>query len=140
MRQGGSEIAEEVGKFKFLNNFIRILSNKYQGRQTSENVRNKAIELLFIWKNSLKHLDKVNEVYNLLKQQNVIEADPVLLEPMLRTETTRCSPRIASFEDEEKSRLLASLLRSKRPEDLQAANRMIKCMVKAVRSIEPNIF
>lgn len=36
------------------------------------------------------------------------------------------------LEDNEKSRLLQKLLQSKNPEDLQAANRLIKTMVKEV--------
>lgn len=36
------------------------------------------------------------------------------------------------FEDNERSRLLQKLLQSKNPDDLQAANRLIKTMVKEV--------
>ena len=36
------------------------------------------------------------------------------------------------FDDEEKSKLLQKLLRSKNPDDLQAANRLIKTMVREV--------
>lgn len=36
------------------------------------------------------------------------------------------------FEDTERSRLLQKLLQSKNPDDLQAANRLIKTMVKEV--------
>lgn len=42
--------------------------------------------------------------------------------------------RMASFEDEEKSRLLAELLASNDPQHLQAANRLIKNLVRAVSS------
>lgn len=40
---------------------------------------------------------------------------------------------MAVFEDEEKARLLEQLLKSKNQTDLQAANRLIKSMVRAVR-------
>ena len=36
------------------------------------------------------------------------------------------------FDDEEKSKLLQKLLQSKNPDDLQAANRLIKTMVREV--------
>lgn len=36
----------------------------------------------------------------------------------------------ASFEDEEKSRMLQKLLQSRRPEDISKANALIKSMVK----------
>jgi hypothetical protein len=43
-------------------------------------------------------------------------------------------PKNSIFEDEERSRLLQKLLQSKNPDDLQAANRLIKTMVKEVCS------
>uniref|UniRef100_A0A915DMB8 ADP-ribosylation factor-binding protein GGA1 n=1 Tax=Ditylenchus dipsaci TaxID=166011 RepID=A0A915DMB8_9BILA len=133
VRQAGSRVAVEVGKFKFLNNFIRLLSPKYQGLKTSEAVRHKAIELLYLWKESLRHLEKIGQVYELLKKQKVIDQDP---QPHHRIPTIQCiqqksSPKLATFEDEQKAQLLAELLKSSRPEDLQAANRMIKSMVRA---------
>lgn len=39
------------------------------------------------------------------------------------------------FQDMEKSRLLQKLLQSKNPDDLQAANRLIKTMVKEVKCV-----
>jgi hypothetical protein len=42
-------------------------------------------------------------------------------------------PKNSIFEDEERSRLLQKLLQSKNPDDLQAANRLIKTMVKEVQ-------
>lgn len=39
------------------------------------------------------------------------------------------------FDDEEKSKLLQKLLQSKNPDDLQAANRLIKTMVREVSVI-----
>lgn len=129
----GNRVASEVGKFKFLNNFIRILSPKYQGMTTSEEVRQKSIELLYVWKETLRHLEKICEVYNLLRKQSVIERDPALSQPIPKIVTLRTTQKLASFEDEQKAQLLSQLLKSKKPEDLQAANRMIKSMVRAVR-------
>lgn len=144
VNNGGDRIANEIGKFKFLNNFIRILSPKYQGEQTSQQTQQMAIRLLYCWKESLRHLNKIREVYDLLVKQNVIEATFSLEPEEMRrlcchfqedgsqSTTHRQQNRLASFEDEEKSKLLAELLKSKKAEDLQAANRMIKSMVRAV--------
>lgn len=44
----------------------------------------------------------------------------------------RSRSKNAIFEDEEKSKLLQKLLQSKKPEDLQHANRLIKTMVREV--------
>lgn len=108
------------------------MSPKYQGLQSSSEIKQKSIELLFLWKTSLRHLKKIHQVYELLKQQNIIETDPQLSIDISFNDFEKCTPRLASFEDEEKAQLLAQLLHSKRIEDLQAANRMIKCMVKSV--------
>lgn len=98
--------------------------------QTSKEVRDKAIFLLFNWKNSFRHCEKIGQVYDLLRDQRIIEEDPSLDEDILRL--PKPQPRMAVFEDEEKARLLDQLLKSKSPEDLQAANRLIKSMVRAV--------
>ena len=45
------------------------------------------------------------------------------------------SHQMADFEDEEKAKTLKKLLSSRNPEDLQAANRLIKNMVKEVMNL-----
>ncbi|KAI6239173.1 ADP-ribosylation factor-binding protein GGA1 [Aphelenchoides fujianensis] len=132
VRRGGLRVANECGKFKFLNQFIRLLSPKHQGLQTSERVREKVICLLFCWKSSWPQSDKLERVYNLLKEQGIVEADPVSQIPKLSIRDNKRVVRSSrsSAEDEERARLLTRLLHSKRPEDLQAANRMIKALVK----------
>ena len=46
--------------------------------------------------------------------------------------TKAVKPKNQIFEDEEKSKLLQKLLQSKNPDDLHAANKLIKTMVKEV--------
>uniref|UniRef100_A0AC34Q5T4 KAP NTPase domain-containing protein n=1 Tax=Panagrolaimus sp. JU765 TaxID=591449 RepID=A0AC34Q5T4_9BILA len=129
VRKCGSRVVNEIGKYKFLNQFIRLLSPKYQGFETSSEVKEKAIRVLFSWKQSMKHVEKLQQVYNKLKEQDIIEDDPELEIDIPQVPKT--PPRLASFEDEEKSQLLDELLKSKNPEDLQAANRLIKSMVRS---------
>ncbi|KAK0397657.1 hypothetical protein QR680_002206 [Steinernema hermaphroditum] len=128
VRSCGQRVWNEIAKFRFLNQLVRLLSPKYMGLETSDAVRNRAIELLFTWKNSMRHLGKIEEVYALLKEQGVIQSDPVIT-----TEIPNCPKpsRLALFEDEEKAHLLSELLKSKNPDDLQAANRLIKSMVRS---------
>uniref|UniRef100_A0A1I7ZAM1 VHS domain-containing protein n=1 Tax=Steinernema glaseri TaxID=37863 RepID=A0A1I7ZAM1_9BILA len=128
VRNCGQRVWNEVAKFRFLNQFVRLLSPKYMGLETSDTVKNRAIELLFTWKNSMRHLGKIEEVYALLKDQGVIQEDPVVA-----MEIPNCPKpsRLAFFEDEEKAHLLSELLKSKNPDDLQAANRLIKSMVRS---------
>uniref|UniRef100_A0A914YY03 ADP-ribosylation factor-binding protein GGA1 n=1 Tax=Panagrolaimus superbus TaxID=310955 RepID=A0A914YY03_9BILA len=129
IRRCGSRINHEIGKYRFLNQFIRLLSPKYQGLETSDVVKEKAIKLLYQWKQSMRYIEKLQQVYNQLKEQGIIDEDPT--EDMEIIQIPKPSPRIASFEDEERSQLLAELLKSKSPEDLQAANRLIKSMVRS---------
>lgn len=69
----------------------------------------------------------------MLKEQRVIENDPVL-----PSEPVSLSPpsRLATFEDEEKANLLSQLLRSNNRGDLEAANRLIKSLVRSVSQFQ----
>lgn len=67
VQRGGMRCANEVGKFRMLNQFIRLLSPKYLGNQTAERVRLKAVQLLYTWSRSFRHLDKLHDVYETLK-------------------------------------------------------------------------
>ncbi|XP_076791590.1 ADP-ribosylation factor-binding protein GGA3 isoform X4 [Arvicanthis niloticus] len=66
----------------------------------------------------------------MLKRQGIVQSDPPV--PMDRTLIPSPPPRPKNpvFDDEEKSKLLAKLLKSKNPDDLQEANKLIKSMVK----------
>lgn len=68
--------------------------------------------------------------YDMLKNQGVIRETPPPLPP--EDAVPRARAKSAIFEDEEKSKLLQKLLQSKKPEDIQHANCLIKTMVKEV--------
>ena len=67
----------------------------------------------------------------MLKNQGVVKETPPPLPPEDAV-PPRNRSKNAIFEDEEKSKLLQKLLQSKKPEDLQHANRLIKTMVREV--------
>lgn len=67
----------------------------------------------------------------MLKNQGVVKETPPPLPPE-DVPPPRTRVKSAIFEDEDKSKLLQQLLQSKKPEDLQHANRLIKTMVKEV--------
>ncbi|XP_064478094.1 ADP-ribosylation factor-binding protein GGA1-like [Ornithodoros turicata] len=127
----GGKFQDEVGKFRFLNELIKVVSPKYLGNRASQRVKQKIIEIMYRWSIELKHHSKIQEAYHMLKRQGVIALDPVYVidDP---SPIPPVAPRSQStvFEDEEKSQMLQKLLQSKNPEDLQAANRLIKSMVK----------
>lgn len=69
---------------------------------------------------------------SLVSPSGIVQSDPLV--PVDRTLIPSPPPRPKNpvFDDEEKSKLLAKLLKSKNPDDLQEANKLIKSMVKEV--------
>ncbi|XP_041492020.1 ADP-ribosylation factor-binding protein GGA3 isoform X1 [Microtus oregoni] len=130
MKNCGRRFHNEVGKFRFLNELIKVVSPKYLGDRVSEKVKTKVIELLFSWTLALPEEAKIKDAYHMLKRQGIVQSDPPI--PMDRTLIPSPPPRPKNpvFDDEEKSKLLAKLLKSKNPDDLQEANKLIKSMVK----------
>uniref|UniRef100_A0A8C4GGQ2 Golgi associated, gamma adaptin ear containing, ARF binding protein 3a n=1 Tax=Dicentrarchus labrax TaxID=13489 RepID=A0A8C4GGQ2_DICLA len=102
----------------------------YLGDKVSERVKIKVIEMLYSWTVSLPDETKICEAYQMLKSQGIVIVDPEI--PLDATLIPSPSPRPKNpvFDDEKKSKRLSELLKSKKPEDLQEANRLIKNMVK----------
>ncbi|XP_025783369.1 ADP-ribosylation factor-binding protein GGA3 isoform X1 [Puma concolor] len=102
----------------------------YLGDRVSEKVKTKVIELLYSWTLALPEETKIKDAYHMLKRQGIVQSDPLI--PVDRTLIPSPPPRPKNpvFDDEEKSKLLAKLLKSKNPDDLQEANKLIKSMVK----------
>ncbi|XP_067415552.1 ADP-ribosylation factor-binding protein GGA1 isoform X2 [Emydura macquarii macquarii] len=129
MKNCGKRFHDEVGKFRFLNELIKVVSPKYLGGRTPEKVKSKILELMYSWTLGLPHEVKITEAYQMLKKQGIVKCDPKLPDdapfplPPPR-------PKNIIFDDEEKSKMLARLLKSSHPEDLRAANKLIKEMVQ----------
>ncbi|XP_068938201.1 ADP-ribosylation factor-binding protein GGA1 [Petaurus breviceps papuanus] len=129
MKSCGKRFHDEVGKFRFLNELIKVVSPKYLGTRTPDKVKDKILELLYSWTLGLPQEVKIAEAYQMLKKQGIVKIDPKLPDDTpFPAPTTR--PKNGIFEDEEKSKMLARLLKSSHPEDLRAANKLIKEMVQ----------
>lgn len=124
----GKEFATEVGKFKFLNEMVKLVSPKYLGSRTPEHIKKKVIEILYVWTKELKDEPKIAEAYNMLKSQGIVKEDPEYVGGAVFA--AALPPRDKAPLSEEQSRLLKRLLQSKNPDDLEQANRIIKGMVK----------
>ncbi|XP_066214450.1 ADP-ribosylation factor-binding protein GGA1 isoform X3 [Saccopteryx leptura] len=129
MKSCGKRFHDEVGKFRFLNELIKVVSPKYLGSRTSEKVKNKILELLYSWTVGLPEEVKIAEAYQMLKKQGIVKSDPKLPDDAIFP-LPPPRPKNVIFEDEEKSKMLARLLKSSHPEDLRAANKLIKEMVQ----------
>uniref|UniRef100_A0A674DR59 Golgi associated, gamma adaptin ear containing, ARF binding protein 3 n=1 Tax=Salmo trutta TaxID=8032 RepID=A0A674DR59_SALTR len=108
MKNCGRRFHNEIGKYRFLNELIKVVSPKYMGDRVPEKVKTKIIEMLYSWTVAFPNETKINEAYQTLRRQGKTWFPLVTIATML----------------------LAELLRSKNPEDLQEANRLIKNMVK----------
>ncbi|XP_052543832.1 ADP-ribosylation factor-binding protein GGA3 isoform X2 [Tympanuchus pallidicinctus] len=130
MKNCGRRFHNEVGKFRFLNELIKVVSPKYLGDRISEKVKTKVIELLYSWTVALPEEYKIKDAYYMLKRQGIVMFDPVIPVDKILIPSPPPRPKNPVFDDEEKSKLLAKLLKSKNPDDLQEANKLIKSMVK----------
>lgn len=129
MKRCNNALHSEIGKFRFLNEMIKLVSPKYLGSQTPLSIKQKVLQLLYIWTLDYPKETKIKEAYDMLKKQGVIREVPL---SVCADNASLPERKLGNsiFNDEEKNRLLQKLLQSKNPEDLQAANRLIKNMVK----------
>ncbi|CAF0976858.1 unnamed protein product [Brachionus calyciflorus] len=123
----GERFHDLIGRFRFLNEIIKLVSPKYYGNKTSDKVKQRCIEILYSWSVHLNR-PKITEAYEMLKKQGIVTKDPTHVEKL----EIKIPPRVTNpiFEDDEKSRKLQKLLKSKNPQDLEEANRIIKNMVR----------
>uniref|UniRef100_H0UZ16 Golgi associated, gamma adaptin ear containing, ARF binding protein 2 n=1 Tax=Cavia porcellus TaxID=10141 RepID=H0UZ16_CAVPO len=130
MNHCGEKFHGEVAKFRFLNELIKVLSPKYLGAWATEKVKGRIAEILYSWTVWFPEDIKIRDAYQMLKKQGIIKQDPKLpMDKILPPPSPW--PKSSIFDaDEEKSKLLTRLLKSSHPEDLQAANRLIKSLVK----------
>uniref|UniRef100_A0A665VWT2 Golgi associated, gamma adaptin ear containing, ARF binding protein 3b n=1 Tax=Echeneis naucrates TaxID=173247 RepID=A0A665VWT2_ECHNA len=130
MKNCGRRFHNEVGKYRFLNELIKVVSPKYMGDSAPEKVKMKIVEMLYSWTIAFPNETKISEAYQTLRRQGLVTSDPEL--PLDRTliPSPPTRPKHPVFDNEDMGKLLAELLRSKNPEDLQEANRLIKNMVK----------
>ncbi|XP_053813671.1 ADP-ribosylation factor-binding protein GGA2 [Vidua chalybeata] len=126
----GDRFHSEMAKFRFLNELIKVLSPKYYGIWSSEKVKSRVTEVIFSWTVWFPQEVKIQDAYQMLKKQGIVKEDPKLpQDKILPPPSPR--PQNSIFDtDEEKSKLLARLLKSSHPEDLQAANRLIQSVIK----------
>uniref|UniRef100_A0A6Q2YHZ7 Golgi associated, gamma adaptin ear containing, ARF binding protein 3b n=1 Tax=Esox lucius TaxID=8010 RepID=A0A6Q2YHZ7_ESOLU len=130
MKNCGRRFHNEIGKYRFLNELIKVVSPKYMGDGVPEKVKTKIIELLYSWTVAFPNEAKINEAYQTLRRQGLVTTDPELPVDKTLIPSPPTRPKNPVFDNEDMGKLLAELLRSKNPEDLQEANRLIKNMVK----------
>lgn len=136
MSKCGASFQNEIGKFRFLNEMIKLVSPKYLGSQTPLNVKQKILQLLYVWTLDYPKETKIKEAFDMLRKQGVIKEIPNPNIPSYETPGAPKRKQTSVFQDEEKSKILQKLLQSKDPEDIQAANWLIKSMVREVNNVK----
>ncbi|NXR65418.1 GGA2 protein, partial [Rhadina sibilatrix] len=126
----GDRFHSEMAKFRFLNELIKVLSPKYYGIWSSEKVKSRVTEVIFSWTVWFPQEVKIQDAYQMLKKQGIVKEDPKLPEDKILPPPSPRSQNSVFDTDEEKSKLLAKLLKSRNPEDLQAANSLIQSVIK----------
>ncbi|CAH8633400.1 unnamed protein product [Schistosoma rodhaini] len=131
----GRTFISELGKFKFLNELIKVLSPKYLGDQTSSCVKNKCAQLLHNWQRDFSPNEpKFAEAYNMLVREGIITASQIVstdsVSEVCRSGSSAAENRQNIFERNKKSERLTQLLRSRNPADLREANALIKSIVE----------
>ncbi|XP_062388207.1 ADP-ribosylation factor-binding protein GGA3 [Sardina pilchardus] len=130
MKNCGKRFHNEIAKYRFLNELIKAVSPKYLGDSVPEKVKTKIIEILYSWTVAFPNEAKISDAYQTLRRQGLISSDPELPVDRMLLPSPPTRAKNPVFDNEDMGKLLAELLRSKNPEDLQEANRLIKSMVK----------
>ncbi|XP_061685525.1 ADP-ribosylation factor-binding protein GGA3-like isoform X2 [Syngnathoides biaculeatus] len=129
MNNCGKRFHGEAAKFRFLNELIKVLTPKYFGSWTAQAVKDRLTQVLYGWTLWLKDETKIQDAYSMLKKQGIIKKDPKLPDTaIMAPPPPRTSDSV--FDQEDKATLLARLLKSGRPEDLDTANRLIKSTMR----------
>uniref|UniRef100_A0A3Q2UFN1 ADP-ribosylation factor-binding protein GGA3 n=1 Tax=Fundulus heteroclitus TaxID=8078 RepID=A0A3Q2UFN1_FUNHE len=129
MNNCGKRFHSEAAKFRFLNELIKVLTPKYFGAWTPQKVKDRVTEVIYGWTLWLKDEPNIQEAYSMLKKQGIVKTDPKLPDTLIMPPPPQRTTE-SVFDQEEKAKLLARLLKSGRPEDLETANRLIKSTIK----------
>lgn len=141
MSKCGVKFHNEVGKFRFLNELIRLVSPQYLGNQTVGKVRNKILDLLLLWTVHYPEENKIKEAYDMLISRGVhhelIKAVKIQSKSPTNVSDMASGSALkeqyhASKKRDEMAEKLKGLLQSSNPADHKKANLLIQNMVKEV--------
>lgn len=119
----GHRFVEEVGKFKFLNELIKLVSKKHLGDKTPREIQSKILDILFSWTTEYPDVPKIRDAYDMLKQQGIVH------EP---TKNVMVSSVARNFHQplDARQTMLKKLINSKNKDDIAKANLLIQNMCR----------
>ena len=127
VRNSGKLFHNEIGKYRFLNELIRVVSPKYLGPRSHPEVKKRIVEIMYSWTIGLKEQTKIVDAYSMLKKQGIVKQDPKFDERLMMP-TPPPRERCTLLKDEAEEARLHKLITSSNPDDVALANEMIKTM------------
>lgn len=124
MSKCGPKFHSEIGKFRFLNELIRLVSPVYQGDKTPKKIRDKILDLMLLWTVNYPQESKIKEAYEMLLKRGVRHEFVRAVQIQSKNETAKPTAQ------PDLSDKLKKLLQSTNPSDHKAANLLIQNMVK----------
>lgn len=131
MSKCGSKFHNEVGKFRFLNELIRLVSPQYDGDRTPKKIRDKILDLMLLWTINYPQEKKIKDAYDMLLKRGVRHetAKPVVVQNNNKSDV---DVKLRDKAEPDLADKLKRLLRSTNSADHKAANLLIQNMVKEV--------
>lgn len=128
MSRCGAQFQSVVGRFRFLNELVKLVSPKYLAGQTNPQVKGKILDLLLLWTVQYPNETKVKEAYEMLLRQGVIHEDPNKVSIQRRIAVPHPPPQPNSADADPTSLKIKQLIQSKKPDrvDIHAANLLIQ--------------
>uniref|UniRef100_A0A4W6BMT3 Golgi-associated, gamma adaptin ear containing, ARF binding protein 1 n=1 Tax=Lates calcarifer TaxID=8187 RepID=A0A4W6BMT3_LATCA len=150
MKNCGKRFHNEVGKFRFLNELIKVVSPKYLGTRAPEPVKKKVLEMMFSWTVRLPDETKIAEAYQMLKKQGDTHPEDLraankLIKEMVQEDQKRVekvSKRVNAIQEVKESvSLLSQLLEGYSKESCSQSNQeLIKDLYQRCEKMRPTLF
>lgn len=129
MSKCGPKFHSEIGKFRFLNELIRLVSPVYQGDKTPKKIRDKILDLMLLWTVNYPQETKIKEAYEMLLKRGVRHEFVKAIQIASKNEVVKSTPERTPPQPDLSDKL-KKLLQSTNPSDHKAANLLIQNMVK----------
>uniref|UniRef100_A0A6Q2XYM9 Golgi associated, gamma adaptin ear containing, ARF binding protein 3b n=1 Tax=Esox lucius TaxID=8010 RepID=A0A6Q2XYM9_ESOLU len=138
MKNCGRRFHNEIGKYRFLNELIKVVSPKYMGDGVPEKVKTKIIELLYSWTVAFPNEAKINEAYQTLRRQGLVTTDPELPvdKTLIPSPPTRPKNPVFDNEDMGKVRPLGSRLCIHSTHHLSSDDVRVQKVTKRIHTLE----
>lgn len=127
----GEVFRSEVGKFRFLNELLKLVSPNHKGKETPTEIRDKILQLIFLWTLKFPEEAKIKDAYDMLQKLGVKYEPPRNINRNL----TDSSLKDKSDIQDAFSQIPKELLLSKDPKDARKASLLIERIFKNVRHL-----